>query len=262
MIKGFLLLGGIAVLAAIFIRRYQMNEKGFTPGKLFRQIGQGLRQLRERRGDFDVTIDEMIPSAETIDPKKVLKANTLLKRGEVFLEKGNLAEAAKHFIQCLALDPSNQAAYHKLGLVYLKQEQFGKAEMLYRKLVVVTTEDPSYLSNLALALYQQKKLPEAKTFYQRALELDQSRAGRFFSLGQVLYELQEFEKALEHFQKAVEMEPGSLDYLLTLAQFYLDQGFKKEGGQLLSEILVLYPENEIAAELMRKYVGPPKSPTA
>lgn len=253
-----LLFAGITVLLAIFVRRQRMSQLGFSPRKIFRNLKEGLHQLGHKQNTdaFEITIDEMIPARESIDPKKVLKADGFFKRGEVALEKGDLQNAAKLLIQSLALDPSNQMVYHKLGLLYLKQGQYSKAEMFYRKLILTAVEDPSYFSNLALALYQQKKLTEAKSFYQRAVELDQSRAGRFFSLAQVLYELQEFQQAIDHLQKAIGLEPKNADYHLTLAQFYLDQSMVNEAEKLLKELDILCPNNEIANEMKLKHFPP------
>lgn len=168
------------------------------------------------------------------------------------MEKGDFHNAEKCFIQALSLDPSNPDSYNKLGLLYLHQNQFGKAEMMYRKLIVTGLNEAAYLSNLGLALYQQKKLEEAKTFYQKALEADQTRPGRFFSMAQIFYELQEFEHAVDHFRKAIELEPNNLDYLLSLAHFYTEQNRKEEAKKLLGEILAMFPKNTEANEMMMK----------
>lgn len=264
--KMFLFLVCVAILAGIFLRRYQFTAKGISYMKMFGK-GKNIfsspwvksvfhRQHEENKSGpagthHDLTIREMIPSADTVDAKDAAKASTLFKRAEAFLEKGDLQNAEKTLIQTISLDPSLQEAYHKLGLIYLKQEQFGRAETIYRKLIVAKNDEAAYFSNLGLSLYQQNKLHDAKSFYEKALQLDQSRPGRFFSLGKILHELQEFEQALNHFQKAVAMDPRNLNYLLTMAQLYIDQGMKGQAHKILSEILVAFPENEEATEMMK-----------
>lgn len=248
---------GLALLIVIFVRRYMIVEKGISRFRLFgmgkrQKILQHFHHLFEREQDFAVTVDELIPGAETVEPMKVAKADAIFRKADVFFENRDVKNAGKLFIQSLSLDPSRAEAYHKLGLIYLKEGQFGKAEMIYRKLIANFPSEPMYFSNLGLALYQQQKLADAKTFYVQAIELDGTRPGRFFSLAQILHQLQEPEAALVNYQKALEFEPHNVDYLLTLARFYLDTGVKEEAQKILEQILAKYPRNAIALEMKRE----------
>lgn len=255
--KLLLFLIGTLVLVFIFMRRSALVEKGTFTLPFWRRNLQKFHPVAESAGaahghDTEITIQEMIPAAETIHPRHALKAKALMRRAEAFIEKGDSRNAEKTLIQAISLDPSLCDAYNALGLLYLKQQQFGKAEMVYHKLVVAKPEEASYFSNLGLALYHQGKLAEAKSSYEKALALDQGRAGRFFSLGKILQELNEFEQALQHFQKALLMEPQNIDYLLTLAQFYNDRGLKDESRKILAEVLTAVPQNEIAQAMMKE----------
>jgi tetratricopeptide (TPR) repeat protein len=257
MIQLLVIVVGILVLGSIYVRRYMMVEKGVSSFTFFgRKRGVlDLLTLRKDRDVLELTVEEIIPESSTIDPKKIAKADTFVKKADAALAKGEQRQGEKFLIQALALDPSNLAAYQKLGLLYLHQGQFGKAEMMYQKLVMSVQTDPVFFSNLAMAMFQQKKLEGAKTNYKKAIELDATRPGRFFSLGQVLKEMGEVQDALAHLRKAIEMDPANLDYLLTLAQTYLDLKMTDEARVLLGEILAAYPENEMAAEMMKKAAG-------
>jgi tetratricopeptide (TPR) repeat protein len=256
MTKLVFILLGILILAVIFIRRYQILEYGFSPFEFLKQAKKKnifhFVSQKPDEGKFEITVEEMIPTKENIHHKNRSKADTLKRRADIFLEKGDFMSAEKYLIQALIFDPSNHELYHKLGLLFLSQERFGKAEMMYRKLIVSGFIEPSYYSNLALALYQQRKLAEAKSFYEKALEMDQTRPGRFFSLGQVSYELQEFEEALRHFLKALEMDPENLDYLITISQLHIDQNNPQQAHQFLTRILMIAPEHRLAQEMMAK----------
>lgn len=254
MIQLLIILSGVLVLGSIFFRRYMILERGLTSFSFFgrKQKMLDLLHLNKGKTELEVTVDEMIPERSTVDAKKVAKAGMMEKKADGLIARGDFLQAEKLFIQALALDPSNIDTYHKLGLLYLRQGQFGKAEMMYQKLVTSAKNDPVYFSNLAVALYQQKKLEEAKTNYKKAIELDASRAGRFFSMAQVLQELGEVQDALAHFRKAIEMDPGNLDYLLTLAQVYMEIDMMDDARVLLGEILAAYPENAVAREMMEK----------
>ena len=259
MIQLLIILIGVVILGSIFLRRYMMVERGIASFSLLGRKRNFLDLLhfhghgdRSGTNTLELAIEEIIPDAATVDAKKSAKANILIKKADADLANGDQLHAEKHLIQALALDPSRVETYSKLGLLYLHQGQFSKAENMYQKLIASSQNDPVYFSNLAVALYQQQKLEGAKANYKKAIELDSSRAGRFFSLGQVLKELGELHEALDNFKKAIEMDPKNMDYLLTLAQVYIDAQMLDEARTLLGDVLMADPGNEMAGEMLRK----------
>lgn len=240
---------GVLLLIAIFFRRYEIIQKGFTTIPFLNKRKKNLHPLRPVDYPGEITAQEMIPSPETVDRRDALRATTILKKAAAALAKGDMKTAEKLAIQSIAVDPSSREAYAKLGLLYLGQEQFSKAEMIFRRLTLGEIQEAAHFSNLGLALYHQNKLPEARIFYEKAIELDASRAGRFFSLAKILHELNEFDLALQNFRTSVAMDPKNLNYLLTLAQFYRERGMKEEVRQLIEELLMAFPGEERVAAL-------------
>ncbi len=251
MLSFWIVILGLAALGFVFLKHYLQLEKGISLGHVFFRKKNVVHHVRES-GNFEVTVEEMIPPREKINPKNVAKADSLVKRAEIHLNRGEARQAEKLLIQALSLDPSAVEAYNKLGLIYLKQESFGKAESIYRKLILTVLSEPAYFSNLGLALYGQGKLEDAKINYKKAIELDNTRSGRFFSLGRIMRELGELDEAVAHLRKAVEMEPRNIDFMLTLAEFYLERKMPLEARQLLGEILLIAPGNQMALLLMDK----------
>lgn len=250
MIRIIIIIAGLAILTLIFLRRYFIVEKGTNlKDLLFRK--KNLFHHDAAPQAFELTVDEMIPQRDESDTKKLAKADSYLKKAEIQLQKGDLFAAEQFLIRALSFDPSLVGAYKHLGMIYLQQNQFSKAESIYRKLISTITDDPLYFSNLGMALYSQNKLEEAKNFYKKAIELDASRAGRFFSLAQILYQLNEFEEALDNIKKAIRLDAKNLEYLLTLAHFYKDQDMVPEAKELLSDILQSFPENGEVMDMLK-----------
>lgn len=249
-VRLLIIFAGVAVLGFIFLRHYVQLEKGVKLGSFFFRP-KNLFRHREEEESKEITVDEMIPAEDQVDVKNKAKGDTLVRRADVQLQKGDVTEAEKSLIQAIAVDPSSVEAYKRLGLIYLRQGYFGKAEGIYRKLAMTIVDDATLFSNLGLALYSQQKLPEARDFYCKAIEHGDARAGRFFSLGKVMHELNESEEALQNYQKALELDPVNLDYMLGVASFYVERGMQAEARQLLSEILAEYPENESAQEMLQ-----------
>jgi len=250
--RELVIIGGVLLLTLIYTRRYFVVEKGITLGSVFFRPKNLFRHHEPEAKPSEVTAAEFIPSPDQVDEKERAKADSFVKKADIVMGKGDEKGAEKFLIQALAIDPSCIEAYKRLAYMYLRQGQFGKAESVYRKLIVTITDDPALFSNLGMSLYSQQKLEESKQFYKKALELDTDRPGRFFSLGQIHYELKEFEEALDHFKRAVNMDPANLDYLLTLAHFYIDHGMRPDGYRLLEEIIAAFPENEEAKEMLEK----------
>ncbi|MCC7196950.1 tetratricopeptide repeat protein [Candidatus Peregrinibacteria bacterium] len=251
MIQFWIAVVGMLVLGVIFLRRFMILEHGVTLKSLLFRKKNIFRHV-EHPETLNLTVEEMLPAAETVNPKDRAKADSLVRKAEIGLKRGALKESEQLLIKALALDPSSVEAHNKLGLIYLQQGMFGKAESIYRKLTLTLSHEPAYFGNLGMALYSQGKLDDAKVFYKKALEIDATRPGRFFSLGRIFTELNEVEEAIAHLKKAVEMDPRNLDYLLTLAQLYVDKNLPVEAKQLLGEILLISPDNEMALLLMDK----------
>jgi len=173
---------GTIVLGAIFLRRFMIVERGVSLKSLLFRKKNIFRHV-EHHEVSKLTVEEMLPAAETVNPKDRAKADSLVRKAEIGLKRGTLKESEQLLIKALALDPSSVEAHNKLGLIYLQQGLFGKAESLYRKLTLTLSDEPAYFGNLGMALYSQGKLVEAKDSYKKAMELDATRPGRVGCVG-------------------------------------------------------------------------------
>jgi tetratricopeptide (TPR) repeat protein len=241
-------------LLLIFFRRWSLLEKTSLFGKMVLKRGLKLPG-RLSKEDVEVTAKEMIPDASTIDARLRVKGDNFFKKAEQELKKGHIKDAEKLYIKSIAMDPSHVEAYSKLGAIYLNQEQFGKAELIYRKLIIAVSDDPVYFSNLGLALFHQEKYSEAKDFYERAIELDSSRAGRFYSLARIYHLLDDMEQAFINIEKALLLDPDNLDYGLTLAHWQMDKNMYQEARQVLEAITQHWPDNQDAQQMLQVVTG-------
>ena len=239
----------LIILTLIFFYRWHFLEKASLFGRMVFKKGSHLPKKLTRE-DHEITPKEMIPDPTTVSAKLRVKGENFFKKAEMELKKGNLAEAEKLYIKAMAMDPSHVEAHAKLGAIYLNLEQFGKAELIYRKLVVAVSDDPVYFSNLGLALFHQEKYSEAKDFYEKAIELDPHRAGRFYSLARINHLLDDLAEAFKNIEKALELDPGNLDYGLTLAHWQIEKDMHSDAKQVLENILKHWPDNQDAKNML------------
>lgn len=218
-------------------------------------------ELREReaRLKFEETAEEedfpVPPTAEDLDPvlthKKripdVVEAN---KKADTHYARGEHDEAEREYIRVLSLQPDHQEAMNRLGLIYLKMENYQKAELMLKKLVDLFDRNPVYFSNLGIALYKQQKFNEAVVAYEKAISLDDTRPARFISLGQVFFELNNLKKALNNFEAAYKRNVKNTELcfqIVEIAKMIDDIAYQKK---YLDRILELEPYNEEARQLL------------
>lgn len=245
-----ILLFSSLLLLLVFLRRYYLLEKGHLFGKMVLKKGFGLPS-RLNKEDHEVTTKEMIPDAATINPKLALKGESFFRKAELELKKGHLGEAERLYIKAISMNPAQIEAHAKLGTIYLNQEQYAKAELIFRKLVLAKGDEAVYFSNLGLCLFQQEKYAEAKDFYEKAIELDPSRAGRFYSLARINHLLGDMKEAFSNIEKALNMDADNINYGLTLGHWYMEKGMISEARNLLETILKHWPDNEEAKEMIK-----------
>ncbi len=255
MIDIILILFSVIILLLIFVRRWSILEKGFMFGKMVFKRGHNVAPKMTKE-DHEVTVKEMIPEAESVDPKMAVKGDSFFKKAELELKKGNLEEAERLLIQAISMNPAHLDSHSKLGCLYMNQQSFGKAELIFRKLVIADSANPMFHSNLGLSLFHQEKFDEAKGFYEKSIEIDNTRAGRFFSLANINYILGDFDNAVLNIQKALSLDPDNLDYGLTLAHWYIEKELPGEARRLIEEILKHWPENEEALRMLAKLAEP------
>jgi len=177
--------------------------------------------------------------------RRIRQAKKAFKQADLHFSKGDYGLAEKHLLQVLSHDNDHLDANLKLGLLYLRQENLGRAEFFFQKLLDLK-EDPVYYSNLALTLYQQSRLEEACKLYERAIEMDANKPGRFVSLAHVYQEMNEMERALELIEEAARLEPRNIDHLWSLLGFYEKFSQHKDCHRTLVRILEIEPYNEQA----------------
>jgi len=227
----------------IFVRRLYLVE-GHIKSLYIKPLNEKESRLRK--------VSRLIQrGAQKISPR-TLEARILYSRAVKYYEKGDMEVAEQKLIQVTALDERFSDALHKLGLIYLKQNQFGKAEAIFKQLIYNGENDAVYYSNLGRALYEQKKYGEALEAYLKAIELDAMRPGRFISTAEVYRQLNSKEKAGEMYKKAIEMDPSNIDYLLAYTDFLIEDDKDEHAKEYLQKIFAIDPENEIAKEMTKE----------
>lgn len=178
--------------------------------------------------------------------------NRAYRIADMHFTRGDLKEAEKWFIKVISLHDAHAEALNRLAVIYLKQDNPRRAELLYRKIFGITQKEPSYYANYGRCLYDQGRKHDALEAYENAAKLDATQAPRFISIGQIYYELNDLQKALAHFSRAVELEPTNVEYLTVTAETAGIAGDSERQKRCLKKLLEIDPYNSKAQEMLEK----------
>ena len=239
-----LILSALALLV-LFLRRMQMTRKDL----MFQEV----LELEEEAIEEALKEEAAAPEPEPEEEEKAELLGTVRKtflKADTHLGRQEYEEAEPLLLAVIEADPSHLDAHQKLGLMYMKQGNFPRAELYFSKLVNLK-QDPVYFSNLGAALYQQQRLVEAAEAYENAIALDDKRGERLKSLGQVYYELGEDDKALHYFERASRRKPKDTDLKWVLVDYYEKLVRLDEAIDTLEGILEIDPYNDEAKKRLR-----------
>lgn len=241
----FILLGIVIILVGIFIRRYYISEKGMYLEGVILPFFKGKKEPKAPAE----------PKAEVVRPASKpenSESKVLYSQAMIFFDRGEFIEAERKLIEVTTMDKDFHEAGHRLGMLYLKQGEFSKAEEIFKQLIAKVVDDAIFHSNLGRALYEQEKFEEALGAYLKAIEIDSSRPGRFLSAAEVYRQIGDKDKAQKMYKQALELDPSNIEYLLTFAHFLIEENLFEKAQFYLDKVLKHQPNNSIALDMMKE----------
>jgi len=173
--------------------------------------------------------------------------------GNMFMNKGDINNAAKYYERSLKIDPLFYQAKANLAIIYNQQGKNKEAEKLLKELIREYPEMHSAYFSLALLLAEMKKMDESKKFMLKSAELMPENARIWYNLGIFEIQANNSSQAEKYYSKAVELEPENLEFLLTITQFYLNNKMKEKAVIHLKTLQRYYPNNEYVLELAKNF---------
>ena len=110
------------------------------------------------------------------------------------LERADFRMAEMFAHQVLASDSYDVSANFVIGMNYFSMEQYGRAEIYFKKCLVRRPNDPAILNNLAVSQLRQKKLDEAEFNIRKALDVLPNAGEAKRTLGNILKMKKEVEE--------------------------------------------------------------------
>jgi Tfp pilus assembly protein PilF len=135
------------------------------------------------------------------DPQFLGALNTL---GVVYLRRGALAQATAAFGHVLARDESNRTALANLANAYARQGRVDESMEMQRRLAKLEADPPFYYFNLGLLAMKQHDFGAAKDLFSREVARADGYHEFHYWLGMANYGLGNVDQARKHLARAVE----------------------------------------------------------
>lgn len=156
------------------------------------------------------------------------------------------------YLEAIKKNPQDMKAFEALGRLYLQNKNYADAAEAYEYLTQLDRNRDIYWSNLGLSYYGLKQFPKAIAGYQKALELNNKVPTRWINLSLCFEALEDYTKAIKALTQALALDKLNVNYMMMLAEIYLQIPNNIRAEEVLEQILVIEPTNRLAREkLMR-----------
>ena len=162
--------------------------------------------------------------------------------GNVFIQKGQVDDAAVHYQKALQINPNSPEALTNLGLALVRKGRVDDAVTQYQKALQINPNSPEAHNNLGLALFQKGRVNDAVTQYQKALAIDPNYVLAHNNLGLALVQLGQVDDAVAHYLKALEITPYYAEAHYNLGKAFVQKGQWDAAITQFQEVLRLKPD--------------------
>jgi superkiller protein 3 len=115
-------------------------------------------------------------------PSSHNQIDALLLQGANQFEKSEWTEALETYERIIAMDPGNEIALDKLGVIFARKKNFDKASLYFQKILSINPRSKEALNNQGNLYLELNNLQEAVKYYRRALEIDSNYAYAYNNL--------------------------------------------------------------------------------
>lgn len=161
------------------------------------------------------------------------------KRAADTLQKGDMREAERAFLQVLEIDPENTQSRSMLAKVAFSRNDPASAKRWVQEAIALESGVAEYHYLLGLFEARAGRATVAEPSVRRSLELQAAFPEAWSLLGSILLDLRRAEEALACFLKAALLEPSNAAVQLNLASAYAALGRTAEETEAMERYRLL-----------------------
>jgi tetratricopeptide (TPR) repeat protein len=196
-------------------------------------------------------------SPETKKAEKIVEIDykliaEIFNKADLLFGQGKIKEAEKGFVHVLSIHPDHLEANVRLGLLYLENEKYSKAEEIFKHVVSLKNDKSIYYHNLAKACYGQHKLEDARRYYEAAVRINKDDVNSFVNLGHVYTELSIYKPAINAYSKALNLNPKLSNIYFLMTDLLIKVDALSEASACITTFLESHPYDEKAKDKLRE----------
>ncbi len=175
------------------------------------------------------------------------------------------ADPVDFYLNETRLSPNKERTWSELGKIYLAQGQINEALQALASALNLGRQDdgsvralPTTFLNTYIALIYSKQWDKAAVFESKVpLELlsQHDRGVYYYMRGNRLLAVGQIPQATESYRQAVAINPLQLDARANLGALLIQQGDRKQGQQMLLQVLQQQPDHKLARLYQQKLLG-------
>jgi tetratricopeptide (TPR) repeat protein len=175
----------------------------------------------------------------------------LFEAGAAAFASGKVRSAIPLLERALQLDPAHKEAWNKLGLSYMRAQQFESASVAFQKQISVNPADAQAHNYLGLALEQQHKNDEAAAAFREQIALDPLDKVAHEALGTLYLSEREYSQAVPELEKAAVLSPEKAELQLSLGEAYASLGQNDQALSAFEKGVALSPSPAVSNAVAR-----------
>jgi len=183
----------------------------------------------------DSSVKEHSKNKKKLTSTDKLKLQETIKKVQIYVLKKEFDKAKNLIIEWLTIDKFHPDLNVELANIYIEEEEYVKAEYIYKDLILVHSENTSILKKLWYVLSLQEKYELWIEVYKKAYRDSKWDDEILNMLAQLTYHIEDYLWAIKYSKKFLKIRPKSVDNMRILALAY-------EKTQSLPAALEVYKE--------------------
>ncbi len=269
----FLLCAGFTLaytLSTIVVRVRSFVRKVFPEGrkipvKVQESIAAVAREVPPGEMTPEVVeIQSESPAGITAEARSTLSELTKIIRTKI--ARGEITDARAKIIEGLSIDKWHKDLNCLLASLYERDNEYRKAELIYKDLILVHDTDAEIYMKLGFSLSIQGKFEIAYEIYKKLLEQGDGHIEAAEMLANIAHELGRHDAVVLYAKMFLKSYPRNADILTVLAVSQIELALKPEALETLEKLKNLDPYNprvremkdklELELELAKTFVPP------
>jgi tetratricopeptide (TPR) repeat protein len=214
-----------------------------------------------RQSIFWIKENEKNFSEIVVGPPDIVLRNQILGNTALNLsDAGKQPEAALFAKKALETEPDDAWSHGTLGLIYLRQDHLGEAQLEYLKALKLNPYDENTYRKLIHIHQKQNTLGHAQSITDRAIDMGIKTKYMLETSADLAHKNKDYPKAVERYKQTLELTDKEDTAELARIQFNIGSGLSlienyPEAASAYEEVLKLIPSHALAhRHLARAYL--------